>query len=192
MKDQQEREVQFMIKKSTPLRKLTDAELRTRCCPKAFQSQSGWSSTTLTSLNSEAGDAVSSQSKVFEAILQPDDETVKKVNRIQLDDGHGWRDLDESDLDQVVGEGHGTASQEVRVAKIAKPAAEHSKAVKADVAEQLKAEKSMTERTAEDAVVEASQIKRVAVERSLRMPTPQLRRSLWSQRRRSLSQRRQR
>ena len=30
--------------------------------------------------------------------------------------------------------------------------------MKADVAEQLKAEKSVTERTAEDAVVEASQI----------------------------------
>ena len=80
----------------------------------------------------------------------------------------------------------------VRVAKIAKPAAEHSKAVKADVAEQLKAEKSVTERTAEDAVVEASPIKHVAVERSLKIQTPQLRRSLWSQRRRRLSQRRQR
>ena len=75
----------------------------------------------------EAGDDVGDQSKVFEAVLQPDDETVKNVN--------GWRDLDESNLDQVVGEGHGTASQVVRVAKIAKPAAEHSKAVKADVAE---------------------------------------------------------
>ena len=60
--------------------------------------------------------------------------------------------------------------------------------MKADVAEQLKAEKSVTERTAEDAVVEASQIKHVAVERSLKMQTPQLRRSLWSQRRRRLSQ----
>ena len=60
-------------------------------------------------------------------------------------------------------------------------------AVKADVAEQ-----SVTERTAEDAVAEASQIKNVAVERSLKMQTPQLRRSLWSQRRRRLSQRRQR
>ena len=34
--------------------------------------------------------------------------------------------------------------------------------------------------------------KHVAVERSLKMQTPQLRRSLWSQRRRRLSQRRQR
>ena len=65
------------------------------------------------------------------------------------------------------------ASQEVLVAKIAKPAAEHSNAVKAD-AEQFKEEKSVTERTAEDAVVEASQIKHVAVERSSRMQTPQL------------------
>ena len=72
------------------------------------------------------------QSRVLEAILQPDGESVKKVDPIQL-------------------EGHGTASQEVRVAKIAKPAAEHSKAVKADVAEQ-----SVTVRTAEDAVDEAS------------------------------------
>ena len=48
--------------------------------------------------------------------MQPNDETVKKVNPIQLDMGHdGWRDFDESDLDQIVGEGHGTASQEVRV-----------------------------------------------------------------------------
>ena len=37
------------------------------------------------------------------------------------------------------------ASQEVLVAKIAKPAAEHSNAVKADVPEQFKAEKSVTE-----------------------------------------------
>ena len=50
--------------------------------------------------------------------------------------------------------------------------------MKADVAEQYKAEKTVTERTAEDAVVEASQIKHVAVERPLEMQTPQLRRSL--------------
>ena len=50
-----------------------------------------------------------------------------------------------------------------------------SAAVKADVAEQFKAKKTVTERTAEDAVVEASQIKHVAVERSLKMQTPQLR-----------------
>ena len=127
MKDQQGSEVQFKVKESTPLRKLMDAELCTRCCPKA-----------------------------------------------------------------PIGEGHGTASQEVRVAKIAKPAVEHSKAVKADVAEQFKAEKTVTERTAENAVVEASQIKHVAVKRSLKLHTPHLRRSLWSQRRRRLSQRRQR
>ena len=59
----------------------------------------------------------------------------------------------------------------VRVAKNTKPAAEYSKAVNADVAEQFKVENSMTERTAEDAVVEASQIKHVAVERSLKMQT---------------------
>ena len=63
--------------------------------------------------------------------------------------------------------------------------------MKADVAEQFKVEKSVTERTAEHAVVVASQIKHVAVERSLKMQTPQLRRSLWSQRRRRLAQRRQ-
>ena len=70
-----------------------DAELCMRGCLKASQSQSGQSSTTLTSLNSEAGDAVNDQSKVFEAILQPGDETVKKVNPIQLDmdmDGMTW------------------------------------------------------------------------------------------------------
>ena len=50
--------------------------------------------------------------------------------------------------------------------------------MKADVAEQFKAEKTVTERTPEDAVDEASQIKHVAVERSLKMQTPQLRRSL--------------
>ena len=127
-------------------------------------------------------------------MLQLDGESVEKVNPIQLDmDMDGVTSTNQtSDLDQVVEEGHGTASQEVRVAKIAKPTAEHSKAVKADVAEQLKAEKSVTERTAKDAVVEASQIKHVAGERSLKMQTPQLRRSLWSQRRRRLSQRRQR
>ena len=85
------------------------------------------SSTAFTSLSSEAGDDVGDQSKVFEAILQPDDETVKKVN--------GWRDLDELDLDHVVGEGRETASQEVRIVKIAKSAAEHCFAEKADVAE---------------------------------------------------------
>ena len=72
-------------KKSTQLRRLMDAELRTRGCPKASQSRSGWSSTTLTSLNSEAGDAVNDLSKVFEAILQPGDEILEKVNPIQLD-----------------------------------------------------------------------------------------------------------
>ena len=34
---------------------------------------------------SVSGDAVNDQSKVFEAILQPGDETVEKVNPIQLD-----------------------------------------------------------------------------------------------------------
>ena len=41
VKDQQGSEVQFKVKKSTPLRKLMDAELCMRGCPKASQSQSG-------------------------------------------------------------------------------------------------------------------------------------------------------
>ena len=41
VKDLQGSEVQFKIKKSTPLRKLMDAELCMRRCPKASQSRSG-------------------------------------------------------------------------------------------------------------------------------------------------------
>ena len=41
VKDQQGSEVQFKVKKSTQLRKLMDAELCMRGCPKASQSQPG-------------------------------------------------------------------------------------------------------------------------------------------------------
>ena len=57
------------------------------------------------------------------------------------------------------------ASQEVRIAKSTKPAAEQSTAVKADAAEQFKVGKTVTERVAEDAGVEALKDKHDAVER---------------------------
>ena len=122
--------------------------------------------------------------------MQPDDETVKKVNPIQLD----------MNIDIVISTNQTSTKSSEKVAaqhlgrfvlRRSPSRQRRAKAVKADVAEQFKAEKSVTERTAEDAVVEASQIKHVAVERSLKIQTPQLRRSLWSQRLHRLSQRRQ-
>ena len=71
------------------------------------------------------------------------------------------------------------ASQEVRIVKSVKSAAEQSTAVKADGAKEFKVEKTVTEeRAVEDGGAEALKVKHDAVERSPQMRTPQLRRSL--------------